>query len=94
MFRSMTFFLHVIRKALKAETYLHCSFIMLNIHVFYASNMVVVRIFEITLTYSMYDFKVLNYVIFFQRKGILIIRRKHSPIIVVVALCFRLSVLG
>ena len=68
---------------------------MLNIHVFYACNMVVVRIFEINLTYSMYDFKVLNYVIFFQRKGILIIRRKHSPIIVVVALhsalCFRLT---
>ena len=93
MFRSMTFFLHVIRKALKAETlYLHCSFIMLNIHVFYTSNMVVVRIFEITLTYSMYDFKVLNSENFFQRKGIFIIGRKHhSPIIVVVALRFRLT---
>ena len=92
MFRSMTFFLHVIRKALKAETYLHCSFIMLNIHVFYACNMVVVRIFEITLTYSMYDFKVLNSENFFQRKGIFIIGRKHhSPIIVVVALRFRLT---
>ena len=42
---------------------------MLNIHVFYASNMVVVRIFEITLTYPMYDFKVLNSVkIFFKGK--------------------------
>ena len=68
---------------------------MLDIHVFYASNMVVVRIFEMTLTYSMYDFKVLNSVIFFSKKGIFIIRRKHySPIIVVVALCFRLYVLG
>ena len=65
MFQSMTFFLHVIRKALKAATlYSHCSFIMLNIHVFYASNMVVVRRFEITLLYSMYDFKVLNSVFF------------------------------
>ena len=66
MFQSMTFFLHAIRKPLKAATlYSHCSFIMLNIHEFYASNMVVVRRFEITLTYSMYDFKVLNSVIFF-----------------------------
>ena len=64
MFRSMTFFLHVITKPLKAATlYSHCSFIMLNI--FCGSNMVLVRRFEITLTYSMYDFKVLNSVIFF-----------------------------
>ena len=65
MFRSVTFFLQVIGKALNAATlYSHCSFIMLNTHVFYASNMVVVRRFEITLTCSMYDdFKVLNSVI-------------------------------
>ena len=59
MFRSVTFFLQVIGKPLKAATlYSHCSFIMLNTHVFYASNMVVVRRFEMTLTCSMYDFNV------------------------------------
>ena len=69
MFRSMTFFLRVIRKPLQAATlYSHCSFIMLNIHVFYTPNMVVVRRFEITLTYSMYDFKVLNSVICFSKE--------------------------
>ena len=41
---------------------------MLDIHVFYASNMGVVRRFEITLTHSMYDFKVLNSVIFFSKE--------------------------
>ena len=64
MFQSVTFFLQVIGKPLKAATlYSHCSFIMLNTRVFYASNMVVVRRFEITLTCSMYDFKLLNSVI-------------------------------